>query len=211
MMNEIRLLDDDGNAVRRGDVGELYNRSPCLYLGYGNNPEATQAAMRDGWFSAGDMAWQDEDGCYDVVDRKKDMYISGGVNVYPREVEEFLFRLPGVKEAAVVGVADDYWGEAGKAVLVMHPGATIDADAVIAACKSNLAGYKVPRHVGFAGSARSRRWCCCMPRRARRWRRWAWRSDWRIVSRCSRSTIRGLAIPIDCAWTGRMRGTMAMP
>jgi fatty-acyl-CoA synthase len=103
--------------------------------------------MRDGWFSAGDLAWRDEDGCYYIVDRKKDMYISGGVNVYPREIEELLFRLPGVKDAAVVGVPDPYWGEAGKAFLVLHDGVRLDPDAIIAACKEKLAGYKVPRHV----------------------------------------------------------------
>jgi long-chain acyl-CoA synthetase len=147
MMNHVKLLDEDGNPVARGAVGELFNTSPCLFLGYWGNPGATEAAMRDGWFSAGDLAWQDEDGCYYIVDRKKDMYISGGVNVYPREIEELLFRLPGVRDAAVVGVADPYWGEAGKAFLVMQDGATLDAEAVIAACKEKLAGYKVPRHV----------------------------------------------------------------
>jgi long-chain acyl-CoA synthetase len=151
-MNEVCLLDDDGKPVRQGDVGELFSRSPCLFLGYWNNPDATEAAMRDGWFSAGDLAWQDEDGCYYIVDRKKDMYISGGVNVYPREIEEFLFRLPGVREAAVVGVPDDYWGEVGKAFLAMHEGQSIESDAVVSACKENLAGYKVPRHVAFVES-----------------------------------------------------------
>ena len=149
MMNAVRLLDDDGQPVKRGEVGELYSTSPCLFLGYWNNPSATEASMRDGWFSAGDMAWQDEDGCYYIVDRKKDMYISGGVNVYPREVEEFLFRMPGVRDVSVVGVPDDYWGESGKVFLVLQPGATVEPDAVIAACKENFAGYKVPRHVAF--------------------------------------------------------------
>jgi fatty-acyl-CoA synthase len=130
-------------------VGELFSTSPNLFLGYWNKPEATAAAMRDGWFSAGDLAWQDEDGCYYIVDRKKDMYISGGVNVYPREIEEFLFRLPGVREAAVVGIPDDYWGETGKAFLVLEPGAEITPEAVVAACKDSIAGYKVPRHVVF--------------------------------------------------------------
>jgi long-chain acyl-CoA synthetase len=146
-MNEVKLLDDDGNPVADGAVGELYSNSPCLFLGYWNNPTATQAAMRDGWFSAGDLAWRDADGCYYIVDRKKDMYISGGVNVYPREIEELLVRIPGVTEAAVVGVPDDYWGETGKAFLVLRPGVALDPDAVTAACKQQLAGYKVPRHV----------------------------------------------------------------
>jgi len=149
LMNEVRLLGDDGKPVTTGEVGELYNNSPCLFLGYWNQPEATAATMRDGCFSAGDLARTDDEGYFYLVDRKKDMYISGGVNVYPREIEELLFRLPGVKEAAVVGVHDDYWGETGKAFIVMQPGATLAADELIAACKQNLAGYKVPRHVAF--------------------------------------------------------------
>ncbi|HEY5208198.1 MAG TPA: AMP-binding protein [Stellaceae bacterium] len=149
LMNHIRLLGEDGAPVGVGEVGELYNNSPCLFLGYWNQPEATAASLRDGWFSAGDLARRDEEGYIFLVDRKKDMYISGGVNVYPREIEELLFRLPGVKEAAVVGVPDDYWGEAGKAFIAMQPGASLTDEAVIAACKAALAGYKVPRHVAF--------------------------------------------------------------
>jgi long-chain acyl-CoA synthetase len=149
MMNQVKLLDDDGHPVKCGEVGELFSTSPNLFLGYWNKPESTAAAMRDGWFSAGDLAWQDEDGCYYIVDRKKDMYISGGVNVYPREIEELLFRLHGVREAAVIGMPDDYWGEVGKAFLVLEPGATLSAEAVIDICKEKLAGYKVPRHVAF--------------------------------------------------------------
>lgn len=148
-MNQVKLLDDEGQPTRQGEVGELFSTSPTLFLGYWNKPEATSASMRDGWFSAGDLAWRDEDGCHYIVDRKKDMYISGGVNVYPREIEELLFRLPGVRDAAVVGVADEYWGESGKAFLVLAPGAAVSPEAVIAACKAKLAGYKVPRHVAF--------------------------------------------------------------
>ena len=130
-------------------MGELFSTSPCLFLGYWDKPDATAASMRDGWFSAGDLAWQDEDGCTYIVDRKKDMYISGGVNVYPREIEELLFRLPGVRDAAVVGVADEYWGECGKAFLVLEPSATVAPETVFAACKEKLAGYKIPRQVAF--------------------------------------------------------------
>lgn len=148
-MNEVKLLDDEGRPVRQGEVGELYSRSPYLFLGYWQKPEATVAAMRDGWFSAGDLARMDEEGYVYLVDRKKDMYISGGVNVYPREIEETLFRLPGVREAAVVGVADDYWGEVGRAFIVPQPGASLDAEAIIAACKERLAGHKVPKYVAF--------------------------------------------------------------
>jgi long-chain acyl-CoA synthetase len=152
MMNQVKLLDDDGAPVTPGEIGELFSTSPCLFLGYWNNPQATQAAMREGWFSAGDLARQDEDGCYYIVDRKKDMYISGGVNVYPREIEEWLARLPGVREAAIVGVPDGYWGESGKAFLVMHPGSQLTPQTVIDFCRERLAGYKVPRHVAFIES-----------------------------------------------------------
>jgi fatty-acyl-CoA synthase len=152
MMNQVKLLDDDGAPVTPGEIGELFSTSPCLFLGYWNNPTATAAALRDGWFSAGDLAWQDEDGCYYIVDRKKDMYISGGVNVYPREIEEWLARLPGVREAAIVGVPDGYWGESGKAFLVMHPGSQLTPQTVIDFCRERLAGYKVPRHVAFIES-----------------------------------------------------------
>ncbi len=133
-MNEVKLLDAEGRPTPTGEVGELFSTSPTLFLGYWNQPEATAASMRAGWFSAGDMAWRDEDGCHYIVDRKKDMYISGGVNVYPREIEELLFRLPGVRDAAVVGVADEYWGESGKAFLVLASGAAVSPEAVIAAC-----------------------------------------------------------------------------
>jgi long-chain acyl-CoA synthetase len=149
LMNEVKLLGEDGIPVGPGDVGELFSASPCLFLGYWNQPAATAAAMRDGFFSAGDLARTDNEGYIYLVDRKKDMYISGGVNVYPREVEELLFRLPGVRDAAVIGVPDDYWGEAGKAFIVLHEGASLTADDVFVACKRELAGYKVPRHVEF--------------------------------------------------------------
>jgi long-chain acyl-CoA synthetase len=149
LMNEVRLIGEDGESVPSGDVGELYSTSPCLFLGYWNQPDATAATMRDGWFSAGDLARMDDEGYFYLVDRKKDMYISGGVNVYPREIEEFLFRYPGVKEAAVVGVADEYWGETGRAFVVMQSDATLMADELIAACKKEVAGHKVPRYVTF--------------------------------------------------------------
>jgi acyl-CoA synthetase (AMP-forming)/AMP-acid ligase II len=148
-MNEVKLLDDAGQPVKQGEVGELYSRSPYMFLGYWGKPEATAAAMRGEWFSAGDMARMDDEGFVYLVDRKKDMFISGGINVYPREIEEVLFRLPGVREAAVVGVPDDYWGEVGRAFIVAQPGAVIEPAAIIAACKERLAGHKVPKHVAF--------------------------------------------------------------
>lgn len=146
---EVRLLDDDGRPVPRGEVGELYSRSPYLFNGYWNRPDATSEGLRDGWLSVGDLARRDEEGYIYLVDRKKDVIISGGVNVYPREVEECLHAHPAIAEAAVVGVPDDYWGEAVKAFVVVSAGAVLDADAVLAYCTSRLAGYKLPKTVSF--------------------------------------------------------------
>ena len=149
LMNEVRLLGEDGQAgaPRRGRRALQQFALPFPWVL--ELAGATAAAMRDGWFSAGDLARMDQEGYFYLVDRKKDMYISGGVNVYPREIEEFLFRVPGMREAAVVGAPDDYWGETGKAFVVGQPSATLAADELIAACKQNLAGYKVPRQIVF--------------------------------------------------------------
>jgi acyl-CoA synthetase (AMP-forming)/AMP-acid ligase II len=105
--------------------------------------------MRDGWFSAGDLARMDEEGYVYLVDRKKDMIITGGVNVYPREIEEVLFRHPGIRDAAVVGAPDDYWGESVRAFVVAAPGAGLEARDVIEHCRPHLAPHKLPRQVRF--------------------------------------------------------------
>lgn len=146
---EVRLLDEDGREVGPGEVGELYSRSPYLFIGYLGRPEATAAAMRDGWFSAGDLAVRDEDGYLYLVDRKGDKIITGGLNVYPREVEEVLARHPSVAEASVFGVSDERWGEEIRAVVTLDTvsGQSFDADDVIAFCRDELAGYKVPKQV----------------------------------------------------------------
>ena len=129
--------------------GELMLRGPGITPGYWNNPEATAKAFEDGWLCSGDIAYYDEDGDYYIVDRSKDMYISGGENVYPAEVENVLFQMAGVAEAAVIGVHDDKWGEVGKAIIVLKPGAEVSAEAVVAHCKAKLAGFKAPKHVVF--------------------------------------------------------------
>ena len=129
--------------------GELMLRGPGITPGYWNNPEATAKAFEDGWLCSGDIAYYDEDGDYYIVDRSKDMYISGGENVYPAEVENVLFQMAGVAEAAVIGVHDDKWGEVGKAIIVLKPGAQVSAEAVVAHCKAKLAGFKAPKHVVF--------------------------------------------------------------
>lgn len=144
-----RIVDPLGNDVAPGERGELLIKGPGVTPGYWNLPEATAAAIRDGWLHSGDIAYVDDEGDYYIVDRAKDMFISGGENVYPAEVENVLFQLPEVSEAAVIGTADARWGEVGVAVVVVRNGVALDPDAVIAHCKARLAGYKVPRHVHF--------------------------------------------------------------
>ncbi|MFC3228669.1 class I adenylate-forming enzyme family protein [Marinibaculum pumilum] len=148
-MTRIRLLDDDGAGVADGEVGELFSNGPTLFNGYFGMPEETEAAFRDGWFSAGDMARMDEEGFFYLVDRKKDMIISGGVNIYPREIEEVLFRCPGLRDVAVIGRPDDYWGEAVAAIVVADPDAPADAAAILDFSAQHLAPHKRPKSVAF--------------------------------------------------------------
>lgn len=145
----IRLLDDGGQPVSVGEVGELYTDSPFKFNGYLNRPEETQAAMRGDWFSAGDLAVEDDEGYLYLVDRKKDMVISGGVNIYPREIEEVLFRLDGVIDAAVIGIPDERWGEALCAYLVPRPGARLDTVEIRNALSQELASFKLPKTVRY--------------------------------------------------------------
>lgn len=143
----VRLIDDAGNEIQHSGRGELQIAGPVVTPGYWNRPEATQEAIRDGWLSTGDVAVRDDDGDIFIVDRLKDMFISGGENVYPAEVENFLHDLPDVAEAAVIGVPDARWGEVGLAVVVPRPGREIEPELLRAACRARLAGYKVPQHV----------------------------------------------------------------
>lgn len=144
-LNQVRLLDEAGRDVPPGEVGELYSLSPYLFDGYWNRPEETEAARRDGWVSAGDLARRDEDGYLYIVDRKKDMVITGGLNVYPREIEETLHQHPAVLEAAVIGRPDEYFGESLRAFVVFRNGRSADSIELEAHCRVKLAGYKVPR------------------------------------------------------------------
>lgn len=147
--SRVRLLNGDGQEVAQGEVGELYSNSPFLFNGYWGKPEETNAIIRDGWVTAGDMARRDEEGYIFLVDRKKDMIISGGVNIYPREIEEVLIRHSGISEVAVVGVEDDYWGERVKAFIVVDGENSPAPDDIIAFGKENLASYKVPKDIAF--------------------------------------------------------------
>ena len=144
-----RLVGPEGGDVGDGEVGEIWLRGPSITRGYWNNPEATAAAFSDGWLRTGDAAMRDAQGYYFIVDRWKDMYISGGENVYPAEVENVLYRHPAIAEAAVIGVASPRWGEVGRAIVVLKPGAVLDEAEVIAHCAANLARYKLPQGVVF--------------------------------------------------------------
>lgn len=144
---DVRLLNDHGGPVPRGEVGELFVSSPYLFNGYWERPEETAACMRGPWISAGDLARQDEDGCYYIVDRKKDMVVSGGLNVYPREIEEVLIRHPAVAECAVIGLPDERWGERLRACLVLKANCRVTPEEIQTFCREYLADYKVPREV----------------------------------------------------------------
>ncbi len=146
-----RVVDDEDRPLPPNAVGELVLKGPSLCSGYFDNPEASRAAMdADGWFHTGDLARVDDDGFFFIVDRKKDMFISGGENVYPVEIEKTLYEHPAVAQCAVIGVPEEKWGEVGKAVVVIKPGATATEDELLEHCRARLARYKVPRSVVFA-------------------------------------------------------------
>ncbi len=146
---EVRIHDEHDNEVPRGTVGEVCGRGPCMMRGYWNQPELTANTLRNGWLHTGDGGYMDEDGFVYIVDRLKDMIISGGENVYSAEVEEAVYSHPAVAEAAVIGVPDPKWGERVHAVVRCKPGMDLDEAALIAHCHTRIAGFKCPRSVGF--------------------------------------------------------------
>ena len=147
--NQIRLLDDQGHPVPQGQVGELYARNSTLITGYHGNDKATTEAQREGFYSVGDIGRVDADGYYYLESRKHDMVISGGVNIYPREIEDHLSTHPKILEAAVVGVPDPEWGETLRAFIVLRNGERLSESDVVDYCRSALADYKRPRKVTF--------------------------------------------------------------
>uniref|UniRef100_A0A942STX8 Long-chain-fatty-acid--CoA ligase n=2 Tax=Neobacillus citreus TaxID=2833578 RepID=A0A942STX8_9BACI len=146
---EIRVVDERMLDVEPGQVGEIIFRGPTVMKGYYKNPEATAEAFRGGWLHSGDLAVTDEEGYISVVDRKKDMIISGGENIYPKEIEEVLYTHPDILEAAVIGVPDPKWGETVKALIVLRNGKSLTEQEVINYCSGALASYKKPRYVEF--------------------------------------------------------------
>lgn len=149
---DLRIVDDDGNPVKVGEVGEIICQSPLASHGYYKNPEATSASFRQGWFYTGDLGYFDEEGFLFVVGRKKDMVKSGGISIYPLEIESVLYSHPEILEAAVIGVPDPRWGEALTAVIVLKDGAKLSAEEVRQFCKQRLSSYKVPKSVAFVSS-----------------------------------------------------------
>jgi acyl-CoA synthetase (AMP-forming)/AMP-acid ligase II len=149
---EIRIVDESGKEVEVGKPGELIVRGANVMRAYWNNSKETETAFRDGLFRTGDIGYQDAEGYFYILDRLKDMIVTGGENVYSGEVEAVIYQHPAVREVAVFGVPDPKWGELVMACVVLKPGQVISADELIAYCRQSLAGYKIPRRVEFSAT-----------------------------------------------------------
>jgi len=149
VLAEVRIVDADGHDLPCGEAGELLVRGPNVMMGYWRNPQATAQTLRDGWLHSGDVATMDKEGYIYLRDRLKDMIVTGGTNVYPREVENVLLEHPAIADVAVIGVPDDKWGEAIMAVCVARPGIRPTDDGLIAFCREHLGGFKIPRRFAF--------------------------------------------------------------
>ncbi|HKG79634.1 MAG TPA: AMP-binding protein, partial [Pyrinomonadaceae bacterium] len=147
--NEMRVVDDDDREVAEGELGEIVLRGENVLKGYYKNDTANASAFRNGWFHTGDIGYRDADGFYYIVDRKSDMIIRGGENIYPREIDEVLYQHAEIAAAAVVGVNDELYGEEVAAVVVLKAGASCSEQEVIDFCKARLADFKCPKTVRF--------------------------------------------------------------
>ncbi len=145
----MRIVNEDGGDCGPDEIGELWVAGPNITPGYWNRPDATASSFVGRWLKTGDAARMDDEGFVYIVDRWKDMYISGGENVYPAEIENVLYQLPEVAEAAIIGVPNDKWGEVGLAVLALKPGATLDRATVVQHCVTRLAKFKVPNDIAI--------------------------------------------------------------
>lgn len=147
---ELKIVDNNGDEVKPGEIGILYGRSPQLWDGYWNDELATKEAFLDHeWGTVGDMAYMDEDGYIYLVDRAKDMIVSGGTNIYPAEIEGVILQIEGISDAAVIGVPDQKWGESVKAIVVLKPGYSVSEEEIISFCHQHMAGFKVPKSVDY--------------------------------------------------------------
>ena len=147
---DVKVVDDDNNVVKDGEAGELMLRGPHAFSGYWEEPEETAKVIEpDGWIHTGDLVKRDKDGFYYIVGRKKDMFISGGENVFPTEIEEILYKHPKISESAVIGVPDEKWGEAGKAFIVLRSGESLTEDEIRKYFDGKLARYKIPKYYEF--------------------------------------------------------------
>ena len=146
---DVRVVDDDDKGLPPNQIGEITIRGKCMMMGYWKNPELTAKTLRNGWYHTGDMGYVDEDGYLFLVDRKADMIVTGGENVYPKEVEDVLYQHPAVAMTAVVSAPDEKWGERVQAAVVLKPEQTVSSEELIAHCKARLAGYKCPKNIEF--------------------------------------------------------------
>ena len=146
---EVRIVDKTGKETSSGEVGEIIIKGPTLMSGYWNRPDLAAETIRDGWLYTGDLARRDDEGYYYIVDREKDMYISGGENIYPAEIEKVLHTHPKIFDAGIVGVPDEKWGEVGKAFVVLKPGETMSNGEVFEFLKGKVAKYKIPKYVEY--------------------------------------------------------------
>jgi acyl-CoA synthetase (AMP-forming)/AMP-acid ligase II len=146
---DVRVVDDAGRRLPVNEIGEVTIRSTSVMKAYWGNPEATSQALKQGWFYTGDMGWFDDEGYLYLADRKKDMIISGGENVYPSEVEKILFQHPSVADCTIIGLPDPEWGEKVTAVVVLQPGEQENPEQLTQFCRASLAGYKCPKVVHF--------------------------------------------------------------
>jgi long-chain acyl-CoA synthetase len=148
----VRIVDDEGKPLPAGEIGEIVAKGENISPGYYENPEATRETFKDGWLFTGDVGYLDDEGYLFIVERKKDLVIRGGLNVYPKDVEEVLYRHPAVQEAAVVGVPDARLGEEVVAYVVKKPDAAVTPEELITHCQAHLAKYKTPRYVELVSS-----------------------------------------------------------
>ena len=146
---EMRVVDEEEKDVPLGEVGEAIYRGPTVMKEYYKDPKATEEAMRGGWFHSTDLVRKDEEGFIYIVDRKKDMIISGAENIYPAEIEEILYKHPKILECAVIGIFDEEWGESVKAIVVCKQGESMTEEEVVQYCKEHLGSYKKPKSVDF--------------------------------------------------------------